>query len=142
MSTLAPTPLHHARLHVPSPRHLSQLGFLAGAGAGVLSWLAAPHVVVSMFVFALVWYGVSYGLGRVAAHPERRLQWTVHVLLLPVVGVAVALALGLGWPHHLTASVLLGFVGAVAAQAALTQTLLRGVVADRRYDVRRRAGIE
>ena len=47
MSTLAPTPLPHHRLQLPSHRHLSQLGFVAGVGGGTLAYVVRASVAAA-----------------------------------------------------------------------------------------------
>lgn len=144
MSTLAPapSPAPRTRLHLPTHRHMSQLGFLAGAAVGALSYPVHESVVVTLFVFALAWYSVAYGVVRVAEHEERRTAWTAHVLLVPVVAVVGAFAAEYAWPGQIFGSCLVGLVGGALVQAAVTQLFLRGVVLDMRHDLRRRLGLE
>lgn len=142
MSTLAPAPLPHHRLRLPSQRHLSQLGFVAGAGAGALTYVVRASVSISFVVFVLVWYGLAYAVTRVADHPARRREWAVHVALLPVIAVAGAVAISLSWHGHLAMSILLALLAGAAVQAAVTQLFLRGVVEDQRRDLRRGLGLE
>jgi hypothetical protein len=142
MSTLAPAPLPHHRLRLPSHRHLSQLGFVAGAGVGVLGYVVRPSVSISLAVFGLVWYSLAYALTRVAEHPARRREWAIHVALLPLVAVVGAVTVALSWRGHLTTAIVLALLAGVALQAVLTQLLLRGVVEDQRRDLRRSLGLE
>lgn len=142
MSTLAPAPVPHHRLHLPSHRRLSQLGFVAGVGAGALAYVVRSSVSISFAAWVLVWYGLAYALARVAEHPVRRRQWTVHVVLLPVIAVAGSTAISLSWSGHLAMSIVLSLLAGVALQAVVTQLFLRGVVEDQRRDLRRRLGLE
>jgi MFS-type transporter involved in bile tolerance (Atg22 family) len=142
MSTLAPAPLPHHRLHLPSHRHLSQLGFVFGVAAGALSYLVRERVSIAFAVFVLVWYVLAYGISKVVEHPTRRRQWAIHVALVPAAAVCGTVAIALSWPGHLTPAVLLALVASVALQAAVTQLFLRVVVEDQRRDLRRRLGLE
>lgn len=142
MSTLAPAPLPHHRLRLPNRRHLSQLGFVAGVGAGALAYVVRGSVSISFAVFVLVWYGLAYAVTRVVEHPARRREWAVHVALLPVIVVTGAIAISLSWPGHLAVSIVLALLAGAALQAAVTQLFLRGVVEDQRRDLRRRLGLE
>jgi hypothetical protein len=142
VSTLAPTPLPHHRLQLPSHRHLSQLGFVAGVGGGTLSYLVRASISISFAVFVLVWYGLAYGLTRVTEHPARRRAWAVHVALLPVIAIVGSVAIALSWHSHLAVSILLALLAGIVVQAATTQLFLRGVVDDQRRDLRRRMGLE
>ena len=142
MSTHAHFPLSPHRLRLPNHRHMSQLGFLMGAAAGALSYVAHPSVEIALFVFALIWYGVSYGVARVAAHPDRRVAWIVHATLLPVTAIVGTIVGEQVWSGQLLGAMAVGIAGGVAVQAAVTSTLLRGVVADQRHDLRQRLGLE
>ncbi|HXH96555.1 MAG TPA: hypothetical protein VNH40_05025 [Gaiellaceae bacterium] len=142
MSTLAPTPLPHHQLRLPSHRHLSQLGFVVGVGGGALSYVVRASVSISFAVFVLFWYGLAYALTRVTEHPARRRAWAVHVALLPVIAVVGSVAISLSWHSHLAVSIVLALLAGVVVQAAATQLFLRGVVEDQRRDLRRRMGLE
>jgi MFS-type transporter involved in bile tolerance (Atg22 family) len=93
MSTLAPAPLPHHRFHLPSHRHLSQLGFVLGGAGGALSYLVRASVSIAFAVFVLVWYALAYAVPRVAEHAARRRQWETHVVLVPVVAVCGAVVI-------------------------------------------------
>ncbi len=143
MSTIAPSPVpHRSPLHLPSHRHLSQLGLVLGVGSGALSYVVRASVSISFAVFVLVWYGLAYALARVTEHADRRRAWAVHVVLMPAVAVVGAVAVSLSWPGHLTLSILLALLAGVVVQAATTQLFLRGVVEDQRRDLRHRLGLE
>jgi hypothetical protein len=143
VSTIAPSPVpHRSPLHLPSHRHLSQLGFVLGAGGGALSYLVRTSVSISFAVFVLVWYGLGYALVRVVEHPARRREWTLHIALMPAVALVGALAFFLSWPGQLAGSILLALLAGVIVQAAATQLFLRGVVEDQHRDLRRRLGLE
>jgi hypothetical protein len=142
MSTLAPAPAPHHRFHLPTHRRMSQLGFLSGALVGSLSYLVHSSVVLSVFVFGLLWYAVSYGVVRIVEHEARRNAWVVHVALVPAVAIVGAVAAEQAWPGQMFGACLVGLAGGVLVQAAVTQLALRGVVDDMRHDLRRRLGLE
>ncbi|HET7567160.1 MAG TPA: hypothetical protein VFJ91_04160 [Gaiellaceae bacterium] len=121
---------------------MSQLGFLSGALVGALSYAVHSSVVLSVFVFGLLWYAVSYGVVRIVEHEDRRNAWVVHVTLVPAVAIVGAVAAEQAWPGQMFGACLVGFVGGVLVQAAVTHLALRGVVDDMRHDLRRRLGLE
>jgi hypothetical protein len=142
MSTLAPSPLPHHRFHLPKPRRLSQLGFLAGVAAGAVAWPLAGDHAVSFFAFIVVWYCVSYALPRLVQHDEHRRQWATHVLLFPVAAVVAALWIASAWDRHQSMALLLGLLAGALVQTFATHAFLRGVVHDQGHDLRHRIGIE
>lgn len=142
MSTLAPSPAPSHRFHLPAHRRMSQLGFLTGAAVGALSYLVHSSVIVSIFVFGLVWYAVSYGVVRIAEHGNRRNAWIVHVGLVPFVAIVGAVAAEQAWPGQVFGACLVGSAGALVVQAVVTHVFLRGVVDDMRHDLRHRLGLE
>jgi len=141
MSTLAPAPAPHHRLHLPSKRRISQLGFVFGVAAGAVAYLAKPSVPLAFLLFVLVWYVVGYGVTQVADHERHRRQWIAHVALVPVGAIVVTAALWDVWPHPVWA-VLGGLLAAIGLQWAVTKIALRGVADDQWHDLRRKMGLE
>ncbi|MGZ4282574.1 MAG: hypothetical protein ACXVQ4_10820 [Gaiellaceae bacterium] len=141
MSTLAPTPAPHHRLHLPSKRHASQIGFLLAVAVGAVTYLARPSVLLAFLLFVLVWYVVGYGVVQIADHELHRGQWIAHVALLPVGAIVLVAVLWTAWPHPVWA-VLGGLLGAVGVQWLVTKIALRGVADDQYHDLRRRMGLE
>jgi hypothetical protein len=141
MSTLAPTPAPHNRLHLPSKRHAGQLGFLLAVVVGGLAYVVRSSVPLAFLLFVLVWYVVGYGVVEVANHEPHRRQWIVHVALIPVGAIVIAAALWTAWAHPVWA-VLGGLLGAIGLQWLVTNIALRGVADDQYHDLRRKMGLE